>query len=180
MHAIAPRTIKSGVSASQVGERHGAHSRHVEKDVAFAAHPRLAPERSERIAPPLPDGGDKGDDAPLDEGDVVLHILGAGLGPEFSEFVCRGATKLHLRGWARCEAGGLTLRAVGREAELAALVHEMCEHTPSDASIRAIEPDSGDGGAALPEHGFVVISADFGVKPEPHEPGPMQGVVPDW
>lgn len=94
-----------------------------------------------------------------DEGDILLHIRGAGLGPAFSAFVCQIARKLHVRGWVRLEPGTLTLRAMGTESQLVALVHEVRVHPPSDASIRAIEPDCGDGGSPLPEHGFIAITS---------------------
>ncbi|MDO8544855.1 MAG: acylphosphatase [Opitutaceae bacterium] len=181
MHAIAPRTTKSGDAASHSRERHGSRSRHHGSEhstemkttpfVATEDHPATKPARSRHPRIQELEG--------LDEGDIVLHVHGAGLSSPFCEFVCHIAVKLGLRGWARCEAGAVTLRAVGREPELAALVHELCEHTPPDASIRSIDPDTGDGGAALPEHGFVMITGDFSTASPPAEP-PMPGVIPDW
>lgn len=97
----------------------------------------------------------------------------------FCAFVCELALRLNLRGWARCESGALTLRAVGREPELAALVHEIRIHAPADCSVRAIEPDAGDGGAPLPEHGFVPIVADFG-SPPTLATGTSAAAGPDW
>lgn len=160
MHDIAPKTTASDRAASHGRKRHELPRDHGVTRVSPEVHPPAAlppakatsPAPSARHVPPIAD---------LDEGDVLLHVLGTGLGPGFCAFVCELAQKLNLRGWARCESGALTIRAVGREPELAALVHEIRLHAPADCSVRAIEPDAGDGGAPLPDRGFLPIVSDF-------------------
>lgn len=176
MHDIAPKTTPSDRAANSGHKRPTRPKQATLEQSPAPPAPATAttyqaprePAIAHRVAPI----------ADLDEGDVLLHVLGTGLGPVFCAFVCELALRLHLRGWARCESGALTLRAVGHESELAALVHEIRIHAPADCSVRAIEPDAGDGGAPLPEHGFVPIVADFGCPAL--ATGTSAAAGPDW
>jgi acylphosphatase len=157
MHQTAPRN-KAGAPEGHVSRTAPEHPVSA-TEAKLHHHPVLAPTsahshgHAERAEPVKiePDAGE--------EGDILLHVRGAGIGPAFSAFVCQIARKLRVLGWVRLEPGTLTLRAVGTESQLVALLHEIRVHPPSDASVRAIEPDCGDGGAPLPEHGFIAITS---------------------
>jgi acylphosphatase len=177
MHDIAPHTTVSDRAASHSRQRPAIRPRASARKI-----PLLVPN-----VPPAPALKTTADPSPpralaqvaeLDEGDIVLHVLGTGLGPVFCAFVCEVAMRLGLRGWSRCESGALTIRAVGREAELTALVHEIRVHAPADCSIRGIEPDVGDGGAPLPDHGFIPITGDMAAIPLATGTSSSAGV--DW
>lgn len=175
MHDIAPTTTTSDRAASHGHGRHAGRKHHgvLPPPTSVSVSPEKTPEKASPKSTPLAQIAD------LDEGDILLHVLGTGLGPDFCAFVCGVATRLRLRGWSRCESGALTIRAVGREPELAALVHEIRLHAPADCSVRSIEPDAGDGGAPLPDHGFIPITE---VAPVALATGTSSGSpsAPDW
>lgn len=177
MHDIAPNTTMSDRAASHGPKLHVRPQEPGAKASSSPAHPPPAhPSYKRAHAPKPPRRVQPVTD--LEEGDVLIHVLGTGLGPVFCAFVCETAHHLRLRGWARCESGALTFRAEGYEPELAALVHEIRLHAPADCSIRAIEPDAGDGGAPLPECGFVPIVGEM--TSQPLATGTSAAAGPDW
>lgn len=97
-----------------------------------------------------------------EEGDVALLLRGGcELGDTFAACIGALGSKLHLRGWVQACAGGARVRVEGSEAELVALLRELRAHLPHDASLRSIEPESLEGAAPLPEHGFVVLHPEL-------------------
>jgi acylphosphatase len=109
----------------------------------------------------------------VDVGDIALRVAGHGFDRDFADFVARCAARLGLVGWIRIGSGEAMIRAVGSEDNLAALIRELRDHAPVDASVRGFELERVDALPAPPGEGFIALlettvpAADPAIAGEP-------------
>jgi hydrogenase maturation protein HypF len=108
------------------------------------------------------------------EQDVLLRIAGTVQGVGFRPFAARLAARAGLRGWVRNDDRGVTLRASGPAAAVAAFRAALAAEAPPAARLATVEA----GGPApddppLPETGFAILDSP------PAGTAPDAAVAPD-